>query len=76
MTTIEIQLERFMKEYHSIRVNVRADCLIYSCNRGLSDKAVIAANGVIEKMGLDLYAIGTKFPAKDSYTIQSIFSEI
>ncbi len=76
MNKIEKDLEKFREEYRSIRVNVRADCLIYSCSRGCSDKAVLAANGVIEKLGLDLYAVSTKFPAKDSYTVQSIYSEI
>ncbi len=74
MTTIEIQLEQFRKEYKAVRVSVFNDCLVYRCSKGFSDKGAIAANGVIEKLGLDLYAVSTKFPARDSYTIQSIYS--
>jgi hypothetical protein len=72
---LEKELEKFRETHTSVRVTVFSDCLVYKCSRGYSDKAALAANGVIEKLGLDLYAVGTKFPSKDSYTVQSIFSD-
>lgn len=73
--TLELQLTTFRESYHSVRCLVGSDNLVYRCTRGYSDKAALVANCLIEKLGLDLVAVSTNLHTKDSYTIQSIFSE-
>lgn len=74
--SIELQLEKFRESYHSVRVAVYHDYLCYKCNKGMSDKAAFVANALIEKLNLDLVAISTSNFTKDSYIIQSVYSEI
>lgn len=72
--TLEKQLEMFRVAYHSKRCYVGSDNILYNCNKGFSDIGVKTSNALIEKLGLDLCAIGTTLPSRDSYVIKSIYS--
>lgn len=74
--SLENDLTKFRENYHSVKVTVYADCLVYRCVRGYSDKAAASANDLIERMNLDLVAISTNFKSKDSYEIKASYSEL
>ncbi len=74
--TVEEAFKEFREEYGSRRLLVYEDYMVYKTAPGYSDKAAINANELIEDMDLPLVAIPTTSHRKDSFYIQSIYSEI
>ncbi len=69
---IEEQLERFRKEYPSVRVMVYDDFLSYKVADGCANRAAQDANEVIEMYSLDgITAIPTPGYRKDSFIVRA-----
>lgn len=71
MTTLESQLLLFRETYSSARAIVFSDCIVYKCGRGKAIDASAEANKLIEELGLSLVAIPNKWPANNTYVVQS-----
>jgi len=69
--TLEQELAAFREKYSSVRVFVFSDCLVYRCANGRAKEAANAANKLIEELGLSLVAIPNKWPANNTYVVQS-----
>ncbi len=74
--TVEEAFKEFREEYKGYKVSVFDDYMVYKTAPGYSDRAAINANELIEDMDLPLVAIPTTSHRKDSFYIQSIYSEI
>lgn len=75
MTTTQTQLEKFREVYPSTRVTVHDDFIVYKVRKGTADKSAKGANELIQQYGLDLTAMATGFPNKDSFWVQSSNTE-
>ncbi len=67
---VESQLETFRTNYHSAKVMVYDNNMVYSVANGWADKAALEANNIISKLGLPLKAVPTTFLSKDSFSIE------
>lgn len=76
VSTLEKELTTFREMYAATRCTVFSDTIVYRCAYGKADDAAKQANGLIEEMGLNLVAIPNKFPANNSYSIQSNQTEL
>lgn len=76
ITSLEDQFTIFRMHYDSARVFVGADNMVYKVSWGYADKAAKEANELIEQLNLELVAIPTNLVGKNSFVVQSMFSEI
>lgn len=71
LIALKDHLEIFRKEYHSTKVNVFANCLVYKTADNHSLKAADMANDLINKLSLPLIAESTTTFRKDSFIVKA-----